>query len=176
MHHYPTGASYGTHLDRHHDSNARVVSAVIYLNSEWPTDAGGELVIYDATRRPPTHAPAGRRDARAVHESRTRPTRPRRPRANRWSIAGWFHGSRPEEPAHVDRVPLTGGPCVRTFRAGRWGMQQTYKAGRGLGARNPSRRRAKGIRAWPRSSSNPSGGVWDFATPMRAVVSGDIPG
>ena len=46
--HYPTGTSYGTHLDRHHDSSARVVSIVIYLNSEWPTDAGGELVIYDA--------------------------------------------------------------------------------------------------------------------------------
>ena len=43
--HYPIGASYGTHVDRHRRTNTRVVSAVIYLNPDWPADAGGELVM-----------------------------------------------------------------------------------------------------------------------------------
>ena len=58
--HYPVGASYGTHVDRHRHSNARVVSAVIYLNADWPADAGGELVIYDEHNSPRlTLAPEG---------------------------------------------------------------------------------------------------------------------
>lgn len=31
--HYPVGASYETHVERHRHSNARVVSALIYLNA-----------------------------------------------------------------------------------------------------------------------------------------------
>jgi SM-20-related protein len=87
--HYPTGASYGTHVDRHHHSNARVVSVVIYLNSDWPADAGGEFVIYDAHDVPRlTLAPDGGTlvlfmSDDTLHEAR-KATRAR------WSIAGWF--------------------------------------------------------------------------------------
>jgi SM-20-related protein len=42
--HYPVRTSYETHVHRHHHSDARVVSAVMYLNEEWPArvslDAG----------------------------------------------------------------------------------------------------------------------------------------
>lgn len=87
--HYPIGASYGTHVDRHRQSNARVVSAVIYLNADWPADAGGELVIYDEHNAPRlTLAPDGGTlvlfmSDDTLHEA-MKATR------ERWSIAGWF--------------------------------------------------------------------------------------
>jgi SM-20-related protein len=91
--HYPVGASYGTHVDRHHGSQARVVSVVIYLNAQWPADAGGELVLYDAQKAPRlTLVPDGGRlilfmSEDTAHEAR-KATR------ERWSIAGWFRTRR----------------------------------------------------------------------------------
>lgn len=43
---YAPGAFYTTHRDRFRDDDARVVSLVFYLNHEWASDAGGELVLY----------------------------------------------------------------------------------------------------------------------------------
>lgn len=45
---YSPGAFYKTHLDRFRDDDVRVVSLVFYLNDAWPTDAGGELLLYAA--------------------------------------------------------------------------------------------------------------------------------
>ncbi len=87
--HYPVGASYGTHVDRHHHSNARVVSAVIYLNADWPADAGGELVIYDAHDVPRlTLAPEG--GTLVLFMSDDTPHEAKKATRERWSIAGWF--------------------------------------------------------------------------------------
>lgn len=43
---YPPGASYTRHLDRLRDSDARVVSAVFYLNEGWQQADGGALRLY----------------------------------------------------------------------------------------------------------------------------------
>jgi SM-20-related protein len=87
--HYPVGAGYQTHVDRHGSSNARVVSAVIYLNSDWPADAGGELVIYDAQHAPRlTQAPDG--GTLVLFMSDDTPHEARIATRERWSIAGWF--------------------------------------------------------------------------------------
>jgi SM-20-related protein len=87
--HYPAGASYGTHVDRHQGSNARVVSVVIYLNADWPADAGGELVIYDAQDAPQlTQAPDG--GTLVLFMSDDTPHEARCATRARWSIAGWF--------------------------------------------------------------------------------------
>ena len=87
--HYPVGASYGTHVDRHRSSNARVVSAVIYLNGDWPADAGGELVIYDAHDVPRlTQAPEG--GTLVLFMSDDTSHEARKATRERWSIAGWF--------------------------------------------------------------------------------------
>jgi SM-20-related protein len=43
---FPAGAHYKAHLDRHRESEARLVSAIVYLNPEWSTADGGELRIY----------------------------------------------------------------------------------------------------------------------------------
>jgi SM-20-related protein len=48
---YPPGARYGKHLDRHRDSDARVISMVLYLNETWQADWGGELVLYGEDAR-----------------------------------------------------------------------------------------------------------------------------
>jgi SM-20-related protein len=91
--HYPVGACYGTHVDRHRDSDERVVSVVIYLNADWPADAGGELVIYDDGEVPRlTLSPRGGTlvlfmSDHTRHEAR-QATR------ERWSIAGWFRTRR----------------------------------------------------------------------------------
>jgi SM-20-related protein len=87
--HYPVGASYGTHVDRHHHSDARVVSAVAYLNADWPAGAGGELVIYDAhDAARVTLAPQG--GTLALFMSEGNPHEARIATRERWSIAGWF--------------------------------------------------------------------------------------
>jgi SM-20-related protein len=87
--HYPTGAAYDTHVDRLHDSNARVVSAVIYLNADWPVDAGGELVIYDADDVPRLIlAPDGGTLVLFLSDSTRHEAR--KADRERWSVAGWF--------------------------------------------------------------------------------------
>ena len=43
---YPPGARYARHLDRLRDSDARVVSAVFYLNEGWREADGGALRLY----------------------------------------------------------------------------------------------------------------------------------
>ena len=87
--HYPIGAGYGTHVDRHRHSNARVVSAVIYLNADWPSDAGGELIIYDGHDVPRlTLAPDG--GTLVLFMSDETPHEAKKATRERWSIAGWF--------------------------------------------------------------------------------------
>ena len=87
--HYPVGASYGTHVDRHRRSSARVVSTVIYLNADWPADAGGELVIYDGDSLPRlTVAPEG--GTLVLFMSDETPHEAKKATRERWSIAGWF--------------------------------------------------------------------------------------
>lgn len=43
---YPPGAGYARHLDRLRGSDARVVSAVFYLNPAWQDAEGGALRLY----------------------------------------------------------------------------------------------------------------------------------
>lgn len=43
---YPPGARYARHLDQPHQLEARVVSAVYYLNADWRAEDGGALRLY----------------------------------------------------------------------------------------------------------------------------------
>jgi SM-20-related protein len=43
---YPAGARYARHLDRTRGSDARVISAVFYLNDAWLPSEGGALRLY----------------------------------------------------------------------------------------------------------------------------------
>ena len=43
---YPVGDCYHRHRDQFHDSDARVLSIVSYLNQDWLPEHGGELRLY----------------------------------------------------------------------------------------------------------------------------------
>jgi SM-20-related protein len=44
--HYPPGAGYARHHDRFRSDDARVLSLVVYLNPDWPAEAGGALRLH----------------------------------------------------------------------------------------------------------------------------------
>jgi len=84
---YPPGAGYARHRDRFRDDDARVLSSVLYLNSEWQDDDGGALRLYLADGAHDVMPHGGRLvlflSAEIEHE--VLPAR-----RERLSIAGWF--------------------------------------------------------------------------------------
>ncbi|KAA2285877.1 2OG-Fe(II) oxygenase [Arenimonas fontis] len=84
---YPPGAGYARHVDRFAGDDTRVLSLVLYLNEDWPEEAGGQLRL---------HLPAGPVDigprlgtmtvflAGEVEHEVLPATRPR------LSVAAWF--------------------------------------------------------------------------------------
>jgi SM-20-related protein len=85
---YPPGAIYQRHRDRHSDSDARVLSAVLYVNEPWPDDAGGALRLFVREGESLDIAPLGGRlvlflAADFEHEVLVADR-------DRYSIAGWF--------------------------------------------------------------------------------------
>lgn len=104
---YPAGAFYKRHLDSFRGRANRIISTVSYLNSDWPSDAGGEMVIFaeDTADQAPERSGQPERPERQLQElARVRPEAgtfacflseqvphevlpTRQPRA---SIAGWF--------------------------------------------------------------------------------------
>ncbi|MGM8849659.1 2OG-Fe(II) oxygenase [Salinicola halophyticus] len=89
--HYPPEAFYRKHYDSFRGRANRIISTVLYLNPDWPTDGGGEMALYDEhdTEREVArvHPEAGTfacfLSDRIPHE--VLPTR-----LPRISIAGWF--------------------------------------------------------------------------------------
>ncbi|MDR5906892.1 2OG-Fe(II) oxygenase [Franzmannia qiaohouensis] len=88
---YPPGSFYKTHVDSFQGRANRVVSTVLYLNPEWPTDGGGEMAIYasqDSQREVARVRPEAGTFACFLSETVPHEVLPTRlPRA---SIAGWF--------------------------------------------------------------------------------------
>lgn len=94
---YPPGGHYVKHLDRHRDSDARLISTVLYLNPDWAEDDGGRLRLWPATGESREALPqAGTlvvfRSDLIAHE--VRPAR-----RERCSIAGWFRQRRAAQTA-----------------------------------------------------------------------------
>lgn len=87
--HYSPGARYVRHRDAFARDNPRVVSVVLYLNRDWPADAGGELVLY------PDAMPAGLRvlpeqGRVAIFMSQDIEHEVLPARLDRYSIAAWM--------------------------------------------------------------------------------------
>jgi SM-20-related protein len=85
---YPPGGGYARHVDRFRDSDARVLSFVLYLNADWSADDGGALALdtgagHDIEIVPHAGTLVAFLSERIAHE--VRPAR----RARR-SLAGWF--------------------------------------------------------------------------------------
>ncbi|HKO87502.1 MAG TPA: 2OG-Fe(II) oxygenase [Burkholderiales bacterium] len=85
---YPSGASYGRHIDRFREDDARVLSVVLYLNEAWAPDEGGQLRLELSSKETVDILPTGGTlvcflSDRFQHEvlPATR---------DRLSVAGWF--------------------------------------------------------------------------------------
>ncbi|MBS3666715.1 2OG-Fe(II) oxygenase [Vreelandella boliviensis] len=89
--HYPPGAFYQRHLDSFRGRANRVISTVGYLTPNWPSDGGGEMVIYhpdDPSQEVARVIPEA--GTFACFLSETIPHEVLPTRHPRTSIAGWF--------------------------------------------------------------------------------------
>ena len=100
--HYKTGAFYKKHLDAFKGQTNRLLSTVLYLNTNWQVEDGGELVIYDSedhskelTRVTPNFATF------VIFLSDEFPHEVLPAKAQRYSIAGWFRGNNSVN-GHID--------------------------------------------------------------------------
>lgn len=92
--HYPVGSRYQRHIDRFRDDDARVVSAICYLNPDWQAGNGGELRLWldpDGQKDYQDILPMGGRlviflSARFWHA--VLPAK-----QARWSLTGWMRQS-----------------------------------------------------------------------------------
>jgi SM-20-related protein len=84
---YPPGAGYARHRDRFRDSDARVLSSVLYLNTDWQVDDGGALRLH-LPDGPQDVVPAGGTLALFLSADVEHEVLPAR--RERLSIAGWF--------------------------------------------------------------------------------------
>lgn len=88
---YPPGARYHTHLDRFADASHRIVTTILYLNSDWRAEDGGVLRVYAEEPDPPPFrdvAPAGGTLVAFLAGERPHEVRPST--RERWSVVGWF--------------------------------------------------------------------------------------
>ncbi|HTQ98607.1 MAG TPA: 2OG-Fe(II) oxygenase [Candidatus Acidoferrum sp.] len=90
---YEPGAFYRKHVDAFKGERSRLVSSVFYLNENWRTEDGGELVLYrgDADEIAATVLPARNRLVVFLSEEFPHEVKPASRR--RYSIAGWFRGA-----------------------------------------------------------------------------------
>ncbi len=87
--HYPPGSFYKRHLDAFQGQNNRVVSIVAYLNTNWHSTYGGELVLYDTSfSELARHQPL--LGSVAIYFSETFPHEVLLTHNDRYSLAGWF--------------------------------------------------------------------------------------
>lgn len=87
---YEPGAFYKKHLDSFRGAANRVISAVTYLNQDWPADGGGELLIFDLGSETPSYKVAPEAGTLVVFLSEEIPHEVFPATRQRASIAGWF--------------------------------------------------------------------------------------
>jgi SM-20-related protein len=85
---YPPGARYARHVDRFRDDDARVLSTVLYLNSRWRPEDGGQLRLYPSNSDPVDILPAPGRFVCFLSDQL--PHEVVETRRERLSIVGWF--------------------------------------------------------------------------------------
>jgi SM-20-related protein len=90
---YPPGAFYRRHVDRFRDDDGRVVSAVIYLNTAWLPDDGGQLRLFLDDGRTHDVQPSG--GCLVVFLSGEMPHEVLPANRERLSLTGWFRRRAP---------------------------------------------------------------------------------
>ena len=90
---YPTGAGYRRHYDAFRGRASRVLSTAFYLNEDWLTADGGELVLWNESGGELARLLPGLGDA-VFFLSERFPHAVLPAMRERYSIAGWFHHRR----------------------------------------------------------------------------------
>lgn len=85
---YRAGAGYARHVDQLQGSEQRLVSLILYLNEDWPADAGGQLRIFDPRLAPRDIEPVAGRLVCFLTADREHAVLPTH--RDRLSITGWF--------------------------------------------------------------------------------------
>jgi len=89
---YAPGRGYQRHYDQFHDSDARVVTTILYLNPDWQPADGGLLRLWPAPQQAPNQvidiAPIGGR--LVIFLSDRYPHQVLPAAAPRFSLTGWF--------------------------------------------------------------------------------------
>lgn len=96
---YPAGARYARHKDRFRDSDARVLSIVLYLNDSWRAEDGGALRLFVDERTTIDVVPTGGTLVTFLADRFEHEVLPAK--RLRISLAGWFRrrasGTQPTE-------------------------------------------------------------------------------
>jgi SM-20-related protein len=92
---YSVGAHYDKHLDTLSGHKNRLLSTVVYLNDEWPSADGGELVLYRAGTQSAIARILPKPGLMVLFLSDEFPHEVLPARQSRHSIAGWFRGRAP---------------------------------------------------------------------------------
>lgn len=88
--HYPPGHFYQRHVDTFKGQSNRILSLVTYLNSDWTTDDGGELVLYSNSEETLGIKVTPATTTLVIFLSEEFPHEVLPARRDRYSIAGWF--------------------------------------------------------------------------------------
>lgn len=88
--HYPPGAFYKRHVDAFRGEANRILTTVCYLNPDWGSEDGGELLLYPESGASPLARVLPCLGTLAVFLSEEFPHEVRPARRDRYSIAGWF--------------------------------------------------------------------------------------
>jgi SM-20-related protein len=85
---YPPGAHYARHVDQPRGRMRRKLSVVLYLNTDWEADAGGELRLFMGAKEPVDVQPLGGRLVSFLTAGREHCVLPAH--RERLSVTGWF--------------------------------------------------------------------------------------
>jgi len=89
--HYMPGAFYQRHVDAFKGESNRVLTTVLYLNPDWQTTDGGELVIYHPETEEIIEEISPEYGKFIIFLSDQFPHQVLRANRDRYSISGWFH-------------------------------------------------------------------------------------
>jgi len=89
--HYAPGAFYQRHVDAFKGQSNRVLTTLLYLNPDWQTADGGELLIYHPETEEVIEQILPEYGKFVVFLSDQFPHQVLRANRDRYSISGWFH-------------------------------------------------------------------------------------
>tara|TARA_R110002050_G_scaffold57423_3_gene128874 strand:- start:26826 stop:27779 length:954 start_codon:yes stop_codon:yes gene_type:complete len=89
--HYAPGAYYQRHLDAFKGRSNRVLTTLLYLNPDWQTADGGELIIYHPETEEVIEEIVPEYGKFVVFLSDQFPHQVLKANRDRYSISGWFH-------------------------------------------------------------------------------------